>query len=185
MVAALIPILFVALSAGAMQHNEAGPHHGKEDMEMMAKCPMRLDGTETVTTADTPDGIAVTFTTQFGDVAGLRSRLERIAAMHNTNPNRMMQCDLFSAAVDYEEVPGGARLTLTPERLTLMPEEPFELDMFRTIVREFVEQLKAGNCLMMREMMRGPQKQDAPPMDDEMNPWHRHHELDPNSAKSE
>jgi hypothetical protein len=147
---------------------------------------MRLDGTETVTTADTPDGIALTFTTQFGDMAELRSRLKRLAAMHNTNANnRMMQCDLFSAVVDYEEAPGGARLTLTPDPLTLMPEEPFELDMFRTFVRVAVEQMKTGDCLMMREMMRGPQKQDTRPVDDEKSPWHRHHDLDPKEARSE
>ena len=49
-------------------------------------------------------------------------------------------------SVKYEEVPNGARLTMTPK-------DQSQLKEFRAKVRQHVEQMSKGDCSMMQGMM--------------------------------
>ena len=71
-----------------------------------------------------------------------------MAKMHSGSSKAGMHGQMMSFSVKYEEVPTGARLTLTPKDLT-------QLDEFRTKVRQHVEQMKKGDCSMMQGMMQG------------------------------
>jgi hypothetical protein len=118
-------------------------------MSMMMNCPMNLKGT-TVAAVDTKDGVAVSFTTNAENVAELRQRVERMAAMH-TSPamsDAMKQGRMMPATVRYEQIPNGARLLLTPK-------DPATLIAFRTQVRAHVERMQKGDCSMMQDMMQG------------------------------
>jgi len=59
-----------------------------------------------------------------------------------------MHGNMMAFSIKYEEVAYGARLTLTPKN-------PAQLDAFRTTVRQHAEQMKKGECSMMRGMMQG------------------------------
>jgi hypothetical protein len=119
-------------------------------MAMDNACPMTL-GSE-IAAADTPDGIALTFTTKPANVAELQRRIEMWAMMRTgvqTPP--MMQGYRMPATVKYEAIENGARLTLTPR-------DPAKLPEFRARVQARVEEMKKGDCRMMREMMQGMMK---------------------------
>ena len=111
---------------------------------MMQNCPMQVSGAD-LAVADTKEGIALTFTTKTGDVNDLRRRAERMAKMHSTEA---AHGNMVPFTAKYEEVPGGARLTLTPK-------DPAELEHFRSIVRRHAEQMKKHDCSMMQGMMQG------------------------------
>jgi hypothetical protein len=120
-------------------------------MMMDNACPMAL-GSE-IAVADTPDGIALTFTTKPANVAELQRRIEMWAAMRSfdrpTPP--MMQGYSMPATVKYEAIENCARLTLTPHY-------PVKLSEFRARVQARVEEMKKGECAMMRDMMQGMMK---------------------------
>ena len=59
-------------------------------------------------------------------------------------------------SIKYEEVPDGARLTLTPT-------DPARLEEFRTKVRQHAEQMKKGECSMMQGMMGGTKSPEPTP----------------------
>ena len=69
---------------------------------------------------------------------------------HETPNMSMMQMqgDMMPFSIQYEEVPNGVRLTLTPK-------DPAKLEEFRAKVRQHAEQMKKGECSMMQEMMQG------------------------------
>lgn len=70
---------------GSAQEQQASPAMpSAEDgiMEQLrAGCPMVVQGTD-VTAADTEGGVALTFTTETGDVADLRTRVQHMAQMY-------------------------------------------------------------------------------------------------------
>ena len=125
---------------------------------MLQNCPLPLQGAK-VAVADTANGSAVTITTESGKVAELRRSVKLMAKMHDAKeekPGIMPNWMWISAAVKYEQVPKGARLTLTPE-------DPAQLcirvEAFRKQVREYAERMQKGDCSMMLQMIRGKQKQ--------------------------
>jgi hypothetical protein len=133
------------LSAGA-QTNNAGGQMGMSQMQMMQACPVKVEGT-TVSAADTPDGIAVTFTAKPANVAELQQRVERMANMHSTMANMPAgQQHMIAGTVKYEALPTGARLTMKPNDASKLKE-------FRTQVRSHVAQMAKGDCSMMQDMM--------------------------------
>ena len=109
---------------------------------MAQNCPMQVPGTD-LSIVDTNDGIALSVTTRSGDAAELRRRLETMSKMHS---NEGMHGNMTPFTVIYEEIPNGARLTLTPK-------DPTKLEEFRKIVRQHAEQMKQHDCSMMQEMM--------------------------------
>jgi hypothetical protein len=147
LVAALVASAVLALPAiGAPQNLQAiPPQHGTTGMPMMMQnCPMQVSGAN-VSVQETNSGIALTFTRMSDDVADLRRRAEAMAKMHSTGG---MQGNMMRFSATYEEVPNGARLTLTPK-------DPGKLEKFRDIVRRHVEQMKNHDCSMMQGMMKG------------------------------
>ena len=113
-------------------------------MSMMQNCPMQVSGAD-VSISDTNDGIALTITTQSGDVADLRRRADGMAKLHSGDG---LHGNMMPFSVVYEEIPNGARLTLKPK-------DPGKLEEFRGIVRQHAEQMQQHDCSMMQGMMKG------------------------------
>src|SRR5262245_64116295 len=132
-------LLVSALAALSVTYLIGSPQHGAANMPMMQGCPMNVQGADVAVT-DTKEGIVLDITTKTGDVAELRRRTENMAKMHTEHSN--MHGEMMAFDVKYEEVPNGARLTLTPK-------DTAKLEEFRTKVRQHVEQMKNGNCSMM------------------------------------
>lgn len=132
------------------------------DMGMMQSCPMSVKGAE-VASVNTRDGITITTITKSGDVADLRRRVDSMAKMHTAASNQaMMKEHMIPFAAKYEDVAGGARVTLTPN-------DPSRLEEFRTKVREHAQRMKTGDCSMMQDMMKGmktPEAKVAPKPED-------------------
>jgi hypothetical protein len=127
-------------------------------------CPMDVPGAQ-VSAVDTQDGEAVTFTTTPDHEADLRARVHQMAAMHNAHhqgggmehggmqqgmhgsmggtmgpDHKSMMPPPSRAAV--EDVPGGARLSVTPN-------DPADLDQLRSTVRMHADQMsKTHSCGM-------------------------------------
>ena len=62
--------------------------------------------------------------------------------------NGAMHGNMMPFSVKYEEIPNGARLTLTPK-------DPAKLEEFRNIVRHHAEHMNKHDCSMMQGMMGG------------------------------
>jgi hypothetical protein len=118
---------------GGTQSQQAGPQHETPNMAMMQSCPMKVTGAD-LAVSDVENGIAVTITTKSGDVADLHRRTENMAKMQSGSSNAGMHGQMTPFSVKYEEVPNGARLTLTPKDLT-------KLEEFRAKVRQHVEEM--------------------------------------------
>jgi len=134
------------------------PPHNKTGA-MAEKCPMEVPGTQ-VSVADTPDGVAVVFTTS-GDVAQLRHRVQGMAAMHGKMSGEgmaggMMKSDgmgsggmmgsdhmkkMVASTARSEDVEGGARIVLTPQ-------DPAQLPELRAHAREHAGHMASGHCPM-------------------------------------
>ena len=136
---------FVTLPVmGATQSN------GMTGMPMMQNCPMQIPGA-TVSIQDTSDGIALTITTQSGDVADLQRLAESMVKMHS---NQGMHGNMMPFTVASEQITNGARLTLKPK-------DPGKLEEFRSTVRRHAEQRKNHDCSMMQGMMQGMMGHEA------------------------
>ena len=155
-------ILFtVALTASlaifavaSTQDHQTGP---QPQMPIMSMNPMNVPGTD-LSVTDTKDGITLTITTKDGDVGDLRRRAENMAKMHGASSD--MHGGMMAFSVKYEEVPNGARLTLTPK-------DPAQLEEFRANVRQHAEQMKKGECSMMQGMMGGMKNSEPAPKPEE------------------
>ena len=149
------------------QASGTSPGTGSHGMspEMTARCPMAVPGTQ-VTAADTPDGVAVTFTTSSPEaVPDLRARIHAMAdryerrhasgqAMQDGPPSGDreagsagsgspggQQMPAPSRAV-VEDVDGGSRVTITPN-------DPSELETLRAHVMQRVAHMQeTGSCDM-------------------------------------
>jgi hypothetical protein len=149
-VALMILVPVVALSAAGMQSSQTEPKRGMPMSGMsMMNCPMNLQGTS-VAVADTATGVTVSITTKPENVAELRRRVEHMAAMHSTDhpSTAMTQGQMMPGTVKYEGIENGARLTLTPK-------DPAKLAEFRKQVRLHAERMQKGECSMMQDMMQG------------------------------
>ena len=110
-------------------------------------CPMRLPGTQ-VSTSETPDGIAIVFTTA-GDLAPLRDHTRHMAAMHEQMMSGGMRgsgeamMKMVPSKARAEDIEGGARIVLTPN-------DPSQLAALRDHVRRHVDAMKRqAGCPMM------------------------------------
>ena len=120
--------------------------------EMSTMCPEAVPGT-TITTADTPRGIAVTFvTSQPSNVAELRRRVMAMVRMHESRVSggrpRRMRMHVIPGSATVEDVRNGARVVFEPE-------DAANLDDLRTHVRVTVQMMGAGDagaCPMMQLM---------------------------------
>jgi hypothetical protein len=141
------------------QNQQISPQPEKQGMSMMQDCPMKVVGAD-LSVADVENGVSVTITTNSGDIAELRRRTESMAKMHSASPTTGKHGSMMALSIKYEEVPNGARLTLTPKDLA-------HLEEFRVKVRQHAEHMLKGDCSMMQgmmqEMMGGMQSPEPTP----------------------
>jgi len=147
-------ISMLAVTAAAQTTaTETQPAMKMMDMTAMQNCPMTIPGVA-ISADDTPDGIAVTFSTKTGNVAELQRRVENMAKMHsdtsfgNMMPGNLKGGKMIPFTLKYEATSDGARLLLTPK-------DSAQLLEFRTQIRTHVEHMDKGECSMMQEMMNG------------------------------
>lgn len=123
-------------------------------------CPMMPPAGTNVVATDTNDGVAIAFTTT-GDVADLRTRVHRMAEMHEKMRamhhggemdsgmgsgdmhGRMMHTQMMAARVTVEDIPGGSRLVFVPS-------DPSQVSALRDQAREHAAMMAKGECPMMK-----------------------------------
>ncbi len=140
---------------GSIQNSQAAPQGETPNRSMMQNCPMKVPGADLVV-ANVDNGITLTITTKSGDVADLRRRVEGMAKMHSAPANANTHGGMMAFSVKFEEVPDGARITLTPK-------DPARLEELRAKVRQHTEQMKKGDCSMMQGMMGGMKNSEPVP----------------------
>ena len=139
------------MQGGNMMGNMTGPG-GMSEM-----CPEKVPGT-TARAEDVEGGAALSFTTT-GDVAEVRRRVQHMAEMHNQHHGAadgkgsmgmmggsmgMMSEMMPPSTARAEDVDGGARLILTPEK-------PADLTAVREKVHKHAEMMAGGQCPMMSQ----------------------------------
>jgi hypothetical protein len=140
----LLAVVMLASSFAMQTVMAATQNHGMAGMPMMQSFPMQVPGAA-LSIQDTNDGIALTITTQSGDVVNLQRLAESMAKMHSDDG---MHGNMMPFSVTYEQILNGARLTLKPK-------DPGRLEEFGSIVRQHVEQMKNHDGSMMQGMMQG------------------------------
>lgn len=139
---------------------------------MAGQCPMDIPGTQ-VSAADTQDGEAVTFTTSPDHEADLRSRVHAMAEMHNshhqgggmdhggmhrgmrrggsggdtsTGSGAMEHMEMMPppSRASVQDVPGGARLIVTPN-------DPGDLERLQSVVRMHAQHMSETHACGMDE----------------------------------
>jgi hypothetical protein len=153
---------------------------------MAAICPMGVPGTA-VATSDTPDGVALAFTTPKGDIDELRAHVHRIANMHNalgtttvaslhgpndTSPPNAPDKLANSPLCGGMGMSGGTMMPLASAsvvdvdggaRLILTPKDPAQLVALRQHARICASRMQQGQCgIMSREGPSKPQVERAP-----------------------
>jgi hypothetical protein len=164
-------------SAPARGHGMQG---GKSMHDMDEMCPMRVEGT-TAHAEDVPGGAALVFTTT-GDVAELRRRAARMAAMHNqhhsASQRHMAQGSERGAGPQAGHGPHGdkqgsggmmgdhagmmmmmsatqarAEDITSGARIVFTPVDPTQLDALRQHLQRHAQQMMSSSaCPMMAEM---------------------------------
>lgn len=153
--------------AAASAAQTAPAPEGRGGMAM--PCPVAVPGTQ-VAVGDTPDGVAVTFTTTPDRTAELRARVHAMADMHNRHHQgagmehgAMERGEMHRGAMmgggmmgsgggeampmmpppsraTVDDVDGGARLAVSPN-------DPADLDRLRSTVRMHAEHMqRSGSC---------------------------------------
>jgi hypothetical protein len=145
--------------------------------ELRAGCPMVVEGAD-VAVSDTEGGVTLTFTTEAGDVADLRARVQHMAEMYEMHGGRrgMMwhhmggqgrgrggpgmgmghmagRGPMPAATVTGTEVDKGARLELRPT-------DASQLDALREHVRWHQQRMEAGECWMLQGQGKAPEGGD-------------------------
>jgi hypothetical protein len=130
------------------------------------ECPMRIEGVN-VTSTDTRDGVALTFTTDSGNVEELRRRVQRIAMMFSRRGRHPMRSSgrMIPADVKYEIVERGARVIMTPT-------DPTRLDALRKHVRAIADRMQKGDCLMMPQASKEMHEEEPAPQEYGHDPHH-------------
>jgi hypothetical protein len=160
-----VAVSLTSFAIGSTPTQQSAPQRETSNMSMMQNCPMKVSGTD-LSVTNVENGIVLTITTKSGEVTELRRRTETMAKMHSASSNADMHGTMMPFSIKYEEVPNGARLTLTPK-------DPAILEEFRSKVRQHAEQMKKGECSMMRGMMQGMMggmKNPEPPPKPEVKP---------------
>jgi hypothetical protein len=136
---------------------------------MDAGCPMVVPGAD-VTATDTEGGVALTFTTDTGDVADLRTRVQHMAQMyemhhgqagmtwHHMGGEGMAHGGPGMGGESMGHMAGrgpmpAASTTMTDTdsgaRLELRPNDASQLDALREHVRWHQERMHSGECWML------------------------------------
>ena len=138
--AMFLVFMFVGAFAAAGVQEKEMPSMANMGMQMMKNCAMAVPGAS-VSTSDTAAGIAIDITTPADNVFELRRRAEQMAAMYTEKSAKeaMLNDHKVAAAVTYEPIENGARLTV-------IPNDPAKLIELRRQVRAHVEQMKKGGC---------------------------------------
>lgn len=151
----------------------AGTRGGGMMGQMAASCPMAIEDAK-VEVADTDKGVALTFTTEKGDVADLRARVQQMATMYQQHGGRrgMMWHQGRGAGMGAGPGPGpGAGRGMGPgagkgpmpaltatvtevdkgARVELVPTDAAQLDALREHARFHQQRMSSGECWMMQE----------------------------------
>jgi len=119
----------------------AGRREQKQTMQTGNDCPIKIQGMS-VAASDTPNGVALTFSTTAGDVVELRRRIERMALTYR------IQADGRHLTMNPHFIPGTAEFKATRNGalLTLMPKDPARVEEFRAQVAEHAEIMRNAVC---------------------------------------
>jgi hypothetical protein len=140
---------------------------GGMTQELRAGCPMVVEGAD-VEVTDTEGGVALTFTTEVGDVGDLRARVQHMAEMYGMHRGRrgMMwhhmghqgrgragpgmgmghmagRGPMPAATATVTEIDRGARLELRPT-------DASQLEALREHVRWHQQRMESGECWMLQ-----------------------------------
>ncbi len=140
--------------------------------QLRAGCPMGAEGAD-VTVDDTEKGVALTFTTDAGDVVDLRTRVRKMAKMYDMHRGRTGMMWHRMRGEDMMGGQGGRGMggegmggrgmggrgpmpatsdTVTDTdkgaRLELRPTDSSQLDALREHVRRHQERMQSGECWM-------------------------------------
>lgn len=143
--------------------------------QMRAGCPMVVRNAE-VGLEQTSDGLALNFTTQYGDVEDLRRRVQQLGNMYEKNQGRhhvmwqqmtgegqgRMMEGKGSSMADAERMPPvKANFEETDEgaRIVLVPKDRKDLDTLRQRVIDHQQRMQSGQCFMLQEEQPGQQQQ--------------------------
>jgi hypothetical protein len=105
------------------------------------ECPMQIPGT-TVTSSNVEGGVALAFTTNGGDVAELRERVQRMTETHHQHHTGGVMGMAPPSTASSEDIEGGARLVLKPQ-------DPAQLEALREHARTHAARMAEGDCPMM------------------------------------
>jgi hypothetical protein len=122
----------------------AGHMHGlRADTAPQASCPMTVPDAH-VRSEDVEGGVALSFTTESGDIADLRRRVHALAEHHQRAAQGKGRHDgsMPAATASVEEIPEGARLLLEPR-------DPGQLDALRRRAEMHAARMERGECPMM------------------------------------
>jgi hypothetical protein len=157
-------------STPSMPSGMPGTGGGMMD-QLRAGCPMVVQGAD-VTAADTDGGVALTFTTDAGDVGELRTRVRSMAQMYGMHRGQggMMWHHMGGKGMGHGGRGMGAAgmghmagrgpmpaasdtVTDTDQgaRLELRPTDPAQLDDLREHVRWHQQRMHSGECWMPQE----------------------------------
>lgn len=149
------------------------PAAGGDMMQQLrAGCPMVVEGSD-VAVADTQEGVALTFTTEAGDVGDLRARVQHMAQMYGMHAGQrgMMWHHMGGQGqgrggpgMDMGHMAGrgpmpAATATVTEidkgARLELRPTDASQLDALREHVRWHQQRMESGECWMLQDQPTG------------------------------
>jgi len=156
---ALLSVCTLSLAVDAAAQTPTVAPATEHSDSMMAACPMNVPGTK-VTAIDTATGEKLAFTTT-GDVAALRSKVRRMAEMHNQHHaaggthDGMMAGGMMGSGKGMEgkvKVPPSSATVTDIENgasIALTPIAPADLQQLQTAVRTHANHMEKDGCGMM------------------------------------
>ena len=156
---ALLSVCTLSLAVDAAAQTPTVAPATEHSDSMMAACPMNVPGAK-VTAIDTATGEKLAFTTT-GDVAALRSKVRRMAEMHNQHHaaggthDGMMAGGMMGSGKGMEgkvKVPPSSAAVTDIENgasIALTPLAPADLQQLQTAVRTHANHMEKDGCGMM------------------------------------
>lgn len=119
----------------------AAPAEEPGDRVTSHECPLQIPGT-TATSFNVEGGVALAFTTQGGDVAELRERVQRMTETHHQHHSGSVMGMAPPSTASSEDIEGGARLVFRPQ-------DPAQLEALREHARTHAARMAEGDCPML------------------------------------